>query len=75
MNAETYDKLKNIQDVYWWDVAKREIIIDVFKSYCFYIESSKILDVGCGMGLMLEKLSQYGEVYGDSHKGLLAARK
>lgn len=64
MDRVKYDKLKKTQNVYWWDVARRKIVLDIFESYCFHGKTGKILDVGCGMGLMLEKLSQYGEVFG-----------
>lgn len=64
MNKEVYEELKKIQNIHWWFVAKREIVLDMFEHFCQLKPLPKILDVGCGMGLMLESLQEYGEVYG-----------
>ncbi|MGN0407135.1 MAG: class I SAM-dependent methyltransferase [Bacteroides sp.] len=64
MNKEVYEELRKIQNVHWWFVAKREIVLDMFEHFCQLKPLPKILDVGCGMGLMLESLQEYGEVYG-----------
>lgn len=61
-----YDELKAQQNVHWWFVGKREIVIDFAQTHAGLKEDPKnqILDVGCGMGLMLNVLAQYGRIYG-----------
>lgn len=63
MEKKVYEELKRIQNTHWWFVAKREIVLDIFKNYVNG-RDNKILDVGCGMGLMLQHLKKHGEVFG-----------
>jgi SAM-dependent methyltransferase len=66
MEKRQYDELKAQQNIHWWFTGKREIVIDVAKTYLGFEKGNdkKILDVGCGMGLMLDALQEYGTVYG-----------
>ena len=66
MQKLVYEKMKNIQSKHWWFAARKEIIMDVFSRYCTKNakKDNRILDAGCGMGVMLEALSKYGDVYG-----------
>ena len=61
-----YDELKKQQNIHWWFTGKREIVLD-FAEYFLDLKKSNdniILDIGCGMGLMLDALQDYGTVYG-----------
>ncbi len=62
MEARQYDELKRVQEIHWWFKGKREIVIDFLDRYSK--RGGKLLDVGCGMGLMLDVLYNYGEPYG-----------
>ncbi|MCM1287575.1 MAG: class I SAM-dependent methyltransferase [Clostridium sp.] len=65
MNKKVYIEMKKIQNNHWWFAARKEIIMDVFSRYCKHKKKdNRILDAGCGMGVMLETLSKYGDVYG-----------
>lgn len=65
MEKEVYDMMRNEQYIHWWFVGKRKIVTKLFEKFCWSgKKNKKILDIGCGMGVMLENLSQYGEVYG-----------
>ncbi|MCK4553665.1 class I SAM-dependent methyltransferase, partial [Candidatus Parcubacteria bacterium] len=47
----------------WWYRARRIIIKQLIKKYIQKIRP-KILDVGCGTGLLFKELQQYADVYG-----------
>lgn len=54
-----------IQKKHWWFVAKKEIVIDFINRYFSSTKAEpKILDIGCGSGLMLNALEKYGKVHG-----------
>ena len=63
-----YDELRSQQKVHWWFVGKKEIVMDFAETHAGLHENAmkrlKILDVGCGMGLMIDELVKCGEVYG-----------
>ena len=66
MEKIQYEELKEQQNTFWWFAGKREIVTDFAESFAGLKKGAdvKILDVGCGMGLMLERLSHFGTVFG-----------
>lgn len=69
MDKKAYSELKNEQDTHWWFTARREIICAVIHQYIKELIKKRssdidILDAGCGMGVLLKRLSAYGRVYG-----------
>lgn len=66
MEKSQYDELKAQQNIHWWFTGKREIVIDFAEVHAGLTPKANcnILDVGCGMGLMLDSLAHYGNVYG-----------
>lgn len=66
MMDSQYDELLAMQNSHWWFVGKREIICDYGEHHTrLHIGGSDdICDIGCGMGLMLDRLSKYGKVFG-----------
>lgn len=67
MEKSQYDELKKMQMVHWWFKGKSHIVTKMYEKYCIQNHDNsrdKILDIGCGMGLTLESLGQYGEIYG-----------
>lgn len=66
MEQIQYEELKEQQNTFWWFAGKREIVTDfaVFFAGLKKGTNIRILDVGCGMGLMLERLSHFGTVFG-----------
>jgi len=66
MEKKQYEELKELQDTFWWFAGKREIVTDFAAFYAGLKTGANvtILDVGCGMGLMLERLSHFGSVFG-----------
>lgn len=68
MDKKVYEELEQLQNKHWWFVSKKNIITALLDQYINLLnlnsKSKIILDAGCGMGLMLNTLSNYGEVYG-----------
>lgn len=62
MKKEMYKSMYETEDYHWYFKAKREIVLSILDK--IVKENSKIIDLGCGCGLMLSKLSRYGEVAG-----------
>lgn len=64
MNVEMYRVLFQIQQKHWWFVTKKSIVLRCIDKYLRLNQSSKILDIGCGSGLMLNALQKIGETSG-----------
>lgn len=69
MERLEYEKMARVEDIHWWFVARRHIILRLYEQFCHRQHSteagvSKICDIGCGMGVMLNQLSVYGDIYG-----------
>ena len=64
MDNILYSKFYEIQKKHWWFRGKKIIVSRLIEWYKKDRVIDQILDVGCGSGLMLNALSQYGQVYG-----------
>jgi SAM-dependent methyltransferase len=53
-----------IQKKHWWFVTKKNIVLDMISKYQNNAGDIKILDIGCGSGLMLNALEDIGQTYG-----------
>lgn len=54
-----------IQKKHWWFVTKKDIVLDTIGRYFTKDGSEKrVLDIGCGSGLMLNALENIGQAYG-----------
>ena len=62
MKKEMYKSMYETEDYHWYFKSKREIVLGLLDKYAE--KGCKIIDLGCGCGLMLGKLQQYGEVSG-----------
>lgn len=59
-----YKKFNQVEDKHWWFQARKEIVIKLIDRYYKLKHNAKVLDLGCGTGMMLNYLSKYGKVFG-----------
>lgn len=59
MKKESYSLIENLEDYHWWHRARREIIVDTIINNIPNYSSKKLLDIGCGSGYFLSKISKY----------------
>lgn len=64
MNIEMYRIFFKIQKKHWWFVTRKNIVLDFIDRYMVKEDKIKILDIGCGSGLMLNALEELGKTYG-----------
>ncbi len=66
MKDVTYDFLYKQELHHWWYRGRRELIHLLFTKYVNQKSGEKlrILDVGCGAGILMSELERYGDVYG-----------
>ena len=65
MNKNYYRIFFQVQKKHWWFVTKKKIILDLISRFVSpRKEGHRILDIGCGSGLMLNALEQIGQTYG-----------
>ena len=64
MNIDMYRIFFKIQKKHWWFVTKKKIVLDMVDRYFTKSENAKVLDIGCGSGMMLNALEDVGQAYG-----------
>lgn len=57
-----YEKMYNLEKDYWWWVGRRHLFTGIISR--LNLNSPNILDIGCGTGINLRSLEQYGAVTG-----------
>lgn len=65
-NMETgeYDVMYGLEETHWWFKGKRKIIFSQLDTYLKNKKPVKILDIGCGTGIMMKKFEKYGKAFG-----------
>ena len=66
MEHSAYEEFRDHEDRHWWFIGRKNIFVHVLRRlFRARPEGDKrALDLGCGMGGMLEELSEFAEVYG-----------
>jgi ubiquinone/menaquinone biosynthesis C-methylase UbiE len=71
MNPQEYDRMRQLEDWYWWFVARREAALRFTEDFRPSREPLRVLDAGCGTGALLDRLESRpgAEVYGLDFSG------
>ena len=64
MNIDMYRIFFDIQKKHWWFITRKKIVLDMINRYQDKNSDTRILDIGCGSGVMLGALADMGQVYG-----------
>lgn len=64
MQDIVYDKQYELENSYWWFVARNTIVRDTVEKVCNFKPDDLLLDVGCGTGSFTRKLSEKYDVIG-----------
>ena len=64
MNINMYRIFSEIQKKHWWFVTRKKIVLDTIDRYLNKSDNAKVLDIGCGTGVMLNALEEVGRAYG-----------
>ena len=64
MNINMYRIFFEIQRKHWWFVTKKKIVLDTIDRHLSKSGDIKVLDIGCGSGLMLTALQDVGQTFG-----------
>jgi len=63
MRNEEYEKLYNHEENHWWFKGTRKILFTLLNKF-EKRENLKVLDAGCGTGIIVKNLEKYGEAQG-----------
>jgi 2-polyprenyl-3-methyl-5-hydroxy-6-metoxy-1,4-benzoquinol methylase len=64
VDIDMYRVFFEIQKRHWWFVVKKKIVLDSISRHFDKSFSAKVLDIGCGSGLMLDALQEIGRTSG-----------
>lgn len=65
MDEQLYETLAELEGRHWWFANRRRLAVGLFEKFSLELpRKPAVLDVGCGMGLLLSPLSQSARVYG-----------
>jgi SAM-dependent methyltransferase len=64
MDDNQIKKMFFLEETNWWYAGKRKILFRLFEKYFRNQNSPHFLDIGCGTGIILQFLSEYGKSYG-----------
>ena len=63
MKEEFYGELSELVNWHWWYRGRKSVVLKQIETHVVR-DRSKILDIGCGPGGMLNDLNTFGDVYG-----------
>jgi len=68
MDTEAYEEMIELQEKHWWFVARRDVIQSLIKLEMPHSPTTKVLEIGCGVGGNIELLGRSGNYLGiDMH--------
>jgi len=63
MNTAEYTRMYELEDHYWWFVGRRGLALDLLKKHMAFA-NPRILDLGCGTGVVLRELASWARPVG-----------
>jgi len=65
METHEYKVMYDMEQTYWWFVGKQFLVKTILKKLCRgRPKDTRILDIGCGTGIILKLLAHFGTPYG-----------
>ena len=64
MEQREYFNMYETEDEHWWFKGKRRIVFSQLDKYLSGRKNLRILDIGCGTGIMMKNFQKYGKVNG-----------
>ncbi len=64
MEQREYAVMYETEEEHWWFKGKRRIVFSQLDKYLGGRRNLRILDIGCGTGIMMKNFQKYGEVNG-----------
>ena len=64
MDPEYARRYRELYERHWWWRAREQFVLEVVRRHLSPGGARSILDVGCGDGLLFDRLAQFGEVQG-----------
>lgn len=64
MRPEMYEFLNRVEEHHWWFQVRRDIVLSLLTSFAPSDRPMRVLDIGCGTGMLVNALRQFGEVFG-----------
>ena len=64
MEESLFREMDRVQRVFWYDRARRHIVMSLIDRYLMSAGRPKFLDLGCGTGIILADLERLGDVVG-----------
>jgi len=64
MKIDMYKVFYELQKKHWWFVVRKNIVLDIVHCNFNKKRDLKILDIGCGCGVILNALENYGMTFG-----------
>ncbi|MBZ0252726.1 MAG: class I SAM-dependent methyltransferase [Candidatus Methylomirabilis sp.] len=64
MELDLYNEFFALEGRHWWFLGRRKLFMTLIRKYFGKRDDARILDVGCGTGMNMDGLAEFGTVYG-----------